>query len=183
MIRRALLATAVLTAAVWMLLSPVGAQGLDDVTVTIDPTQSSVVLGESVDLVVTVINSGDGATAPGAVHLDITDPTSSRSTDPEDWTSTLTRSIGRMDPGTTRTVSWTIQPISPGSYTTYAVVLSTGSETIVASNALRIDVEDERSLNPGGILPVAIGAPVFVGGLFVWQLTASRRRGVRSGDS
>lgn len=147
----------------------------DDVAVAIDPPTSSVVLGENLDLRVSVTNNGGVSSPPLVVHLDITNPDQSTSVDPEDWTATLSQSIGEVGPGETVVVHWTIQPISPGTFATYAIALSPGVDNIAASNILEVQVADQRSLNPGEILPVAIAAPTLVGLLLLAQTRLSRR--------
>lgn len=157
-------------------LPSAGAASLDDtVRVAIDPKTSSVVLGENLDLHVAVTNNGSAATPPLIIHLDITDPEQNTSVDPEDWTPTLSQPVGEVAPGETVLVSWRIQPISAGTFSTYAVALSPGVESVAASNVLEVRVADERSLNPGGILPVALGAPAFVGGLLLLQTRFAKR--------
>ena len=78
------------------------------------------------------------------------------------------------------TVRWEIQPISGGNFTVYAVALAAGSGNVTASGATLISVDEQRSLNPEGVLPVALAAPVVVGGLLLIQQLAARR-GRRSG--
>lgn len=173
---RALLATTAL-AAVFVLTgwgAPASAT-VDDVTVEVTPTNTHVALGEHIAIEVGVTNNGT-ATAEGVtVKIDITSLGDSGSVDPEDWVAALSRSAGDLDPGETRTISWEIQPISPGNFTLYAVALADGATTVAASNTLTVDVADRRSLNPDGVLPVAIGAPVVVGGLLGFQVRRNRR--------
>lgn len=152
-------------------------QQLSDVLVTIDSSTDTVNLGENLDLTISVTNNGSGETPPIVVHLDITDLAGETSVDPEDWTPTLSKPIGPIDPGQTVEVTWKIQPISAGDpFSVYAVALAPGSETIVTSDVLSVTVIDQRTLNPGGILPVAIGAPLVVGGLLLAQILGVRRR-------
>ncbi len=160
-----------------MIVTPwAGAQGLDEtVVVSIEPATRSVVLGENLGATVTVTNTGPSASAPLVVHLDITDPAQSISVDPEDWTPTLSRSVGALEPGEATMVEWELQPISAGTFMAYAVVLSPDLDTISASEVLEIRVVDQRSLNPGGILPVAIAAPAIVGTLLLVQMRLARR--------
>ncbi len=156
--------------------SPAGANPLaETVTVIVDPPSSSVVLGEAIDLSVAVTNGGPAASPPLVVHIDITKPDQATSVDPEDWTSTLSKPIGVLEPGQTVVVDWNIQPISAGTFATYAVALAPGVDNIAASNVAEVRVADQRSLNPGGILPVAIGAPALVGGLLLAQMYFARR--------
>ena len=156
--------------------APAGAQELaDTVSVSVEPASESVVLGDNLDLQVTVTNTGSDRTAALVVHLDITDPGQATSVDPEDWTPTLSKPIGALGAGETVIVDWNIQPISPGTFATYAVALSPELSTISSSNVLRVTVADQRSLNPGGILPVAIGAPAVIGALLLIQMRSARR--------
>ncbi len=109
----------------WCVPAPAQAEGLArTIAVRIDPTTSAVDLGGAVDLSVEVTNNGAASSPPLVVHLDITDPARSTSVDPEDWTATLSRRVGRVAAGASVTVDWTIQPISSGTLATYAVVLS-----------------------------------------------------------
>jgi hypothetical protein len=153
-----------------------GAQIDGTVTVTMVPASASAILGDNVDLTIEVTNTGSAPTVPLVVHLDITDPAIAGSVDPEDWTSTLTKPIGVLEPGATQTVDWPVQPISPGTFAAYAVAMSVGADDLANSNVVTIDVEDRRSLNPDGILPVAIATPVVIGGLLVAQTGVARRR-------
>ncbi len=156
---------------------------LDGITVTIGPTGSSVVLGENLDLTITVTNDSNEPTARLIAHLDITDPASATSVDPEDWTSTLSKPIGVVEPGADATVEWNIQPISPGMFVVYAVAITPEASNVVASNVLTVTVDDQRSLDPGGILPLAIGAPVVIGALLLIRIRTKRRTGdVVKGD-
>lgn len=163
---------------------PLAAQTLTDtVEITIEPPQSTVTLGDSLDLVVTATNTGSEATPPLVVHIDITDPAKATSVDPEDWTPTLSKPIGALDPGQTATLDWRLQPISSGTFATYAVALAPGVDHIASSNVLDVQVDHERTLNPGGILPVAIAAPATVGALLLVQLRLARRTRSRTGPA
>lgn len=151
-----------------------------DVLVTVEPAAAALVLGDSLPLRVTVTNSAAAASVPLVVHLDVTDPTRAASVDPEDWTTTLTRSVGVLAPHGVASVDWTVQPVAPGTFAVYAVALpadSGASDRVSSSNVLRVAVQDRRVLNPGGILPVALGAPALVGVLLLAQRRRGRRRG------
>jgi hypothetical protein len=148
---------------------------LDSVAVHVEPASASVDLGQHLVLHVTVSNAGERPTPALVIHLDITDPSRSTSVDPEDWTSTLSRRIDPVPPGGATTLDWRVQPIGGGAFLAYVVALEPASTDLVTSNAVRIDVGHRRSLNPGGILAVAIGVPVLIGGLLLAQLRRSRR--------
>jgi hypothetical protein len=116
-----------------------------------DRTDSSVVLGDDLDPTVTVSNTTDRRSVDLIAHLDITDPASSSSVDR------------------------TIQPISPGAFSVYAVALGRDTGDVAASGVLTVLVADRRSLDPGGILPVALAMPLLVGGLLVARTMATKR--------
>jgi hypothetical protein len=156
---------------------PAAAVGAPEgVTVSIEPASANVVLGDTFDVEVSVTNTTGAATEPLAVHLDVTDPAAKTSVDPEDWTPTLNRSVGGVAAGETATVRWTLQPIAGGTFAVYAVALSQGSESLAASNVHLVTVQEQRSLNPSGILPLAVGAPALIGALLLVQVRRSRRR-------
>jgi hypothetical protein len=148
---------------------------VDTITVTIEPRASSITLGDNLGLHVSVTNNGVNPSPPLVVHLDITDPDQSTTVDPEDWTTTLNKPVGVVAAGETVTVDWHVQPISGGAFATYAVALSPGIDDAAASNVSQVAVADQRSLNPGGILLVAIGTPASVGALLLLQIRLARR--------
>lgn len=147
----------------------------DQVAVTVEPAVSDVVLGADLDISIDVTNVGAEPLDDLMVHIDITALADSGSVDPEDWTATLSKPVGVIAPGRTANVAWRIQPISPGTFSLYAVVLSANDDSVAASNVLTVSVADRRSLNPNGILPVALGAPALIGGLLVAQIRTLRR--------
>lgn len=152
----------------------------ENLTLTISPSSNAVLLGDTFDVRIDVTNTGAAPTSPLVVHIDVTDPTSAESVDPEDWTPTLSKQIGAVGPGESADVDWQLQPISPGSFTLYAVSLSAGEDAVAISNVVTVDVTDRRTLNPEGILPVAIGVPALIGGLLALQIGHTRRAGRRA---
>ena len=75
------------------------AQSTEGVSVEISPATADGAVGDTFEIEVTVVNRGSEPTPPLAAHIDVTDPTSEGSVDPEDWTVTLTRPVGVVEPG------------------------------------------------------------------------------------
>ncbi len=150
-----------------------------DVAVVIDPASVTTMLGQTETISVTVTNTGTATVGPLAVHIDITDPSSESSVDPEDWTPTLTQEVEELAADESATVVWDLQPISAGTFSVYAVVLVSGSADVAVSKAVEVSVVSSRTLNPQGILPVAVVVPLLVGALLVLNLRRSAllRRG------
>ncbi|MDH3292774.1 MAG: hypothetical protein OER95_00460 [Acidimicrobiia bacterium] len=154
-------------------------QAPDELVVEISPVTVDVDLGEKVEIEVSVTNRGSSPTDELAVHIDITDPSAPGSVDPEDWTATLTRPAGVIEPGATTTLSWVLQPISGGDFSVYAVALSPDNSDVHATaEALDFTVIHQRTLNPEGVLPIALAMPLAVGALLLiqWRRPLMRRR-------
>lgn len=161
--------------------TPAAASSLDEsISISIEGSESSVPLGGDLELGIMLTNHGTEASPPLIVHLDITEPASTSSVDPEDWTSTLSKQVGVIDAGGVVVVDWSLQPIASGDFVIYAVVISPGVDALASSNLTPVTVVSQRSLNPGGILPVAIGAPSFVALLLVVQMRYARRTTYRT---
>ncbi len=167
----ALIASAIVGATAVAAQEASGAQ----VEVVVAPATIATEIGMTTDLQVSVTNTGAVATAALAVHLDITNPSGAGSVDPEDWSSTLTRQIGVLQPGATHELIWDVKPISGGDFSLYVTVLGElGGSEIWVSSAVDVAVRSRRSLNPDGVLPVAIAMPALVLGAWTARLRLRR---------
>ena len=86
--RRITIVLAAVVALGFAAVSPAMASGPESVELSLSPAEAGIRLGETIDLEVTVTNTGGDATDELAIHIDVTDPVSRGSVDPEDWTST-----------------------------------------------------------------------------------------------
>ena len=145
----------------------------DQLIVEVTPTQVSTSVGTSFEVTVSLDNLAAELTPKLGIHIDITDPRESGSVDPEDWAPTLTYSIGPIGPGNQVTQSWTLAPIQGGDFVLYAVALDMDAgvepSTLAVSNGVPIHVEERRSFNPQGVLPLAIAMPAVIGLALVWR--------------
>lgn len=173
--KRLILGLLVLISFAPMWTKPSSAQIATDLVVEVEPTASTLVLGDSMVMRVTVSNLGAETSPELVVHLDITGLDSETSVDPEDWTPNLNQIIGSIGSGQSASVDWNLQPIAPGKFAAYATVLSAADDTVAASNVLTVEVDDQRSLNPNGILPLAIASPSLIGAVLLFQLRRNRR--------
>lgn len=176
MMLRVLTAVAVVALLLVMLPPTAVARADAHLEVRVEPSALTVDVGQRIELTVTVTNRSAEPSASLAAHLDITDPTGSGSVDPEDWTATLTRQIGVVEGGATETITWPMTPISGGRFVAYVLLIPTaGEQQLTASNVVQLVVDERRTLNPQGVLPVAAGAPVLVGLLLIGQRWRTRR--------
>jgi ABC-2 type transport system permease protein len=118
--------------------------------------------------------------APLVVAMNIINLGSGQPVDPEDWSPERTQAIDPLEPGQTSELHWTVDPILKGDYLVYMVVTpkpvgSTSTSQPVTSSAIHLTVEQYTWLNPGNVLPLAIGMPTAL--TVVWLgLRALRRR-------
>jgi len=105
--------------------------------------------------------------------------------DPEDWSPQRTQSIDSLAPGESVTLSWRVNAILKGDVMIYMVAIpQPDGQNItshpVASSGIHLTVTPFTRLNPGGVLPYVIGAPlvVLVGIYLLYRL---RRREVDTG--
>lgn len=107
--------------------------------------------------------------------------------DPEDWSPQRTQYIERLAPGQSTTLAWTVRSILEGDYMVYMVVIpqpdSPGATTQpVSSSGVHLTVTPFARLNPGGVLPVALGMPIGLT-LGMSLLRWRRRREIDTGSS
>jgi hypothetical protein len=106
--------------------------------------------------------------------------------DPEDWSPQRTQYIDSVPPGQSKSLSWRVNAILDGNYLVYMVLVPEpeGKEATsrpVASSGLHLTVTPFTKLNPGGVLPYAIGGPAILltGMILVYR---ARRRKIDMGS-
>lgn len=87
--------------------------------------------------------------------------------DPEDWSPERTQYIDALAKGESADLTWVVNPILEGDYMVYMVVIPEpdGSDVTsqpVASSGIHLTVEQSTGINPGGVLPIAIGIPLLL---------------------
>ena len=141
--------------------------------VSVTPTFVATKLGHMVVLRSTIANRGSRATGPLIAHLNVLSFRAGTYVDPEDWSSHRTRYLAPIPAGGTRTLTWHINTVNAGSIGVYVAVLRGGSAPPVAGPTVRIRIADRRTLDAGGILPLAFGVP---GALALLALAVRLRR-------
>ena len=163
-------------------------QALDsaNLQISIDKTSAITKNGDKVEFHTTVTNTGSESTAPLIVAMNIINLDSTGDVvDPEDWSPERTQYLRSLAPGDTATQSWVLNTILEGDYMVYVVLIPTPAGDVatsqpVTSKGIHVKVSPFTRINPGGILPFAIGIPIvlvlILGGV-LWV----RRRGVETG--
>ena len=126
-------------------------------------------------------NNGTAASPPLIVAMNITNiDAKGEIVDPEDWSPERTQYTESVAAGQSVKLSWRVNAILDGDYMVYMVAIPTPSskETTsqpVASSGIHLTVTPFTKLNPGGVLPYAIGGPVVLG-LMIFFVYRHRRR-------
>lgn len=154
--------------------------------IDIDADHKEIMTGDSVEFTTTVTNNGEEESAPLIVAMNIVnlegdgDPV-----DPEDWSPERAQYVEPLAPGESVTQDWTINAILEGDYMVYMVLIPEPEEAQatsqpISSSGIHLTVTLLVRINPGGVLPLALGMPIALSlilGLLLWQ----RRRGLDVG--
>jgi hypothetical protein len=171
------------TAAVVLTLGAAGiahASPQNDLSIRVDHTGISTKLGRKFTFRSTITNTGSKVADGLIAHLNVLSLRSSVYVDPEDWSSRRTRYLAPIPAGGSTTITWRLEAVNAGRFGVYvAVVPQSGAAVAPATGStIRVEVLQRRTLNSGGILPLALGLPTVIGLLAVgFRLT--RRQGVR----
>lgn len=154
--------------------------------VAIDTDYEVVKTGDKVEFSTTVTNGAAEESPPLIVAMNIINLDAQGDVvDPEDWSPQRTQYVENLAPGESASLSWIINTILDGDYMVYMVVIPEPSATEatslpVASSGIHLTVTPYTRLNPGGVLPFAIGGPILLGvaiyGVYRW-----RRRQIDTG--
>jgi ABC-2 type transport system permease protein len=107
--------------------------------------------------------------------------------DPEDWSPQRTQYIEPLGPGQSASVNWRINAILDGEYMVYMVAIpapgsADATSQPVASAGIHLTVTPYTKLNPGGVVPYAVGGPVVLG-LVILVVYRHRRKQIDAGGS
>jgi hypothetical protein len=168
----------VLAVAASLALAPAAyaADGMSEIVVEADRTKIAVGLGGKFSFRTTITNNGSAAARGLIAHLNVLDLTGNTYVDPEDWSTSRTKYLDPIPAGGSATITFSGQAVNSGSLGLYVAVLDRkGSPRPPAMTpAIRMDVSARRTLNAGGVAPLAVGIPGFLG-LLTLGVSLSRR--------
>ena len=124
-------------------------------------------------------NRGAAAATGLVAHLNVVDLTGHTYVDPEDWSSQRTRYLAPIAPGGATTITWRLNAVNAGTIGVYVAVLPKSGAPVPPSTGptMRVSIQDRKTLNSGGILPLALGIPGALG-LLALGVRLRRRRPV-----
>jgi ABC-2 type transport system permease protein len=154
-----------------------------DLQITIDLSSSVVKTGDKVEYNTVVTNKSAQASPSLIVAMNVINlDAKGEVVDPEDWSPQRTQYIESLPAGQSATQHWIINTILDGNYMVYMVLIprpdaQNATSQPIATSGIHLIVTPFTRLNPGGVLPYAIGIPllVVIGILVIYRL---RRRNI-----
>ena len=142
--------------------------------IAVDRASVSVRLGTTFAFTST-LSAGAVETGPLVAHLNVVSLDPSTYVDPEDWSTHRTRYLGSVAAGASTSVRWSVKAVSSGPTVIYVTAVpADGSGTIAVGPPLHVQVAERRTLNSGGVVPLALAVPAVL--LVVAGATRRRAR-------
>jgi ABC-2 type transport system permease protein len=156
--------------------------------ISIDMDYETVKAGDHILYSTLVTNKGTKASPPLCVAMNIINlHAAGEVVDPEDWSPQRTQYLETLTPGQSAKLSWRVNAILDGDYLVYMVVIPEpegrdATSQPVASPGIHLTVTPFTRLNPGGVLPYAIGGPLLLL-VVIFLVYRHRRRQIDTGGS
>jgi hypothetical protein len=175
-------AVALLAVAMTVTLSPASAQEGDgpELTVSVSETEKSTLTGDVFTFTSEITNEGSEKTPVLIANLAFVAVDGSTYVDPEDWSGERTLHVGSIASGESVKQTWTVKTVLEGDVAAYVAVLLAPPELspaspLAVSTAIQMHVEEDRKLNPGGVLPTVLAVPVVLAAAFAGLRVVRRR--------
>jgi hypothetical protein len=120
------------------------------------------VAGDYVTLEAEVVNVGTQPITSVTTYLSLVDVGARMPVDLEDWSAEKGLFIGTIAAGETLPLVWKIHLIRSGDYTASVVAEAEGADLPVISRVTYLKALPKQNLNPGNVLPVALGEPILL---------------------
>jgi hypothetical protein len=142
-----------------------GAQAAGGLTVSNDRAAIATKLGHKLVFHSTIRNDGTTSASSLVAHLNVVDLSGHTYVDPEDWSSQRTRYLSTIPAGGSTTLTWRMNAVNAGTIGVYVAALPRSGAPVPPTTGptLRVRIQDRRTLNSGGILPLALGLPALLG--------------------
>jgi hypothetical protein len=121
-----------------------------------------------------IANTGSQPQSDVTTYLSLMDNQNKLPVDLEDWSAEKGLYIGTIEVGQTLPLNWKIHLVKAGAYSLVIIAEVGGNGTPQVSRIVRLDVSPKHNLDPGHVLPVALGTPIVVA-LLLFLLTQRRR--------
>jgi hypothetical protein len=158
--------------AILLVWAPAAAAESAPPRITLDRGSVAIRLGRSFAFTSTIA-AGPVATGPLVAHLNVVSLDPATYVDPEDWSTSRTRYVDPVAAGGSRSIRWSVKAVSAGPIAIYVTAVPAGgSGAIAVGPPLHVQVADRKTLNSGGVVPLALAVPAALAVIAV----AARRR-------
>jgi hypothetical protein len=117
-------------------------------------------------------NSGSQSISDITTYISLVDESNKMPVD-LDWSAEKGLFIGTIDSGQTLPLNWKIHFVKAGKYSLIIVAETAGQKIPEVSSIVHFTVKPKLNLNPGQVLPVALGTPIVL--LFIMLLLNYKR--------
>ncbi|MCL4400221.1 hypothetical protein M1506_03005 [Patescibacteria group bacterium] len=121
-----------------------------------------------------ITNTGLKSLDDVTTYLSLMDNQNKLPVDLEDWSAEKGLYIGAIGAGQTLPLNWKIHFVKAGTYSLIIVAEAATYDLPQVSSITQFSVSPKRNLNPGDVLPVALGTPIVL--IFILFLLVSKRR-------
>jgi hypothetical protein len=144
-----------------------GVSASNAISVTVDRTAVSTSLGHKFSFRSRIVNVGSTAASGLIAHLNVLSLRPDVYLDPEDWSSHRTRYLSAIPAGGSVTITWRMQAVNAGSIGVFVAVLPRNGEPRPPATGptVHVSIAERKTLDSGGILPLALGVPALLGAL------------------
>ena len=175
----------------FLLGSPVHAfqgQPGEDFVISIDNDYELVKTGETLEIDTRITNVSSQTSPALIVAMNVINlDTQGEVVDPEDWSPSRTQYIDSLPSGRSVDLGWIINPILEGDFMVYMTLIAQpesmkATSHPVASPGIHLTVAPFNRIEPGGVIPMAIGEPLFLIALILF-VHWNRRKQIDIGSS
>ncbi len=155
------------------------AQADTNLPLVLDITSSKDLNGTAGDFVTVqaqITNISQQPVTDITTYLSLVDNENKLPVDLEDWSAEKGLFIGTIEPNQAFPLNWKIHFVKAGTYSLVIVATALISETPQVSKITHFKVSSKHNLNPGKVLPVALGEPIIL--LFIMGLINYKRQRV-----
>jgi hypothetical protein len=142
-----------------------------DLTISVSEKERSTLTGDVFSFTSQIKNKGSEKTPPLIANLAFVATDGETYVDPEDWSGSRTKAVAPIGPRDSVTITWTVKTVIEGDVAAYVAVLPAPPELsatspLAVSAAIQMHVEEDRKLNPGGVLPTVLVVPAVLAAMF-----------------
>ena len=109
-----------------------------------------------------ITNTGTSPLNDITAYLSLVDNQNKLPVDLEDWSAEKGQFIGTIGAGAILPLNWKIHFVKAGNYSLIIVAEAASSQVPQVSTVTHFNVAAKKNLNPGQVLPVALGTPVII---------------------